>query len=85
VVLALDVDRGVPGHLREILGRVPITDAEGLQDADVGEEGEPRLAVGALELRKILHDQPERDAEPAGEPDVALNWMHATEVREFVE
>src|SRR5439155_19269790 len=40
---------------------------------------------GALELREILDDQPERDPEPAGEPDVALHGVHASEMRELIE
>src|SRR5207245_5314006 len=72
LVFALHVDRRLSGHLREVFGGVPIVDPEGLEHVHVREEGGPRLAVSALELGEVLHDQPEGDAEPAGEPDVAL-------------
>src|SRR5205823_5062717 len=50
LVFALDVDRRLSGHLREVFGGVPIVDSESLEDVHVGEERRPCLAVGALEL-----------------------------------
>src|SRR5207237_3095190 len=85
LVFALHVDCRLSGHLREVFGRVPVVDSERLEDVHVGEECGPGLSVGAFQLREILDDQPERDTEPAGEPDVALHGGHASEVRVRIE